>query len=46
MQWWQVPRAEIPEGREARIDWLYDWWEQIDTWIEQNRPEDVSSGRS
>jgi 1-acyl-sn-glycerol-3-phosphate acyltransferase len=45
MRWWQIPREEIPEGREARIDWLYDWWEQIDTWIEQNRPEDLPSGR-
>ena len=46
MRWWQVPRAEIPEGREARIDWLYAWWERIDTWVEENRPEDLSSGRS
>ena len=30
MRWWQVPRAEIPAGREARIDWLYAWWERID----------------
>jgi hypothetical protein len=45
MRWWQVPRAEIPESRDARIDWLYGWWEQIDGWIEQNRPEDLSSGR-
>lgn len=45
MQWWQVPRAEIPDGREARIDWLFGWWEHIDAWIAQNRPEE-SSGRS
>ncbi|WP_134765794.1 1-acyl-sn-glycerol-3-phosphate acyltransferase [Nocardioides sp. 1609] len=40
MRWWQVPREEIPEGREARIEWLFDWWERIDDWIKQNRPED------
>jgi 1-acyl-sn-glycerol-3-phosphate acyltransferase len=45
MRWWQVPRAEIPAGREERIDWLFGWWERIDLWIEQNRPEDLSSGR-
>jgi 1-acyl-sn-glycerol-3-phosphate acyltransferase len=45
MRWWRVPRSEVPEDREARIDWLFGWWEQIDTWIEQNRPEDLSSGR-
>lgn len=45
MQWWQVPRAEIPEEREDRIDWLFGWWERIDTWIQQNRPEEIP-GRS
>jgi len=46
MRWWQVPRAEIPQGRDARIDWLYAWWARIDTWVEENRPEDLSPGRS
>ncbi|GAB2868028.1 1-acyl-sn-glycerol-3-phosphate acyltransferase [Nocardioides pacificus] len=46
MRWWQVPRAEIPAGREERIEWLYDWWERIDVWIAQNRPEELPSGRS
>ena len=41
MRWWQVPREEIPEGREERIDWLYGWWERVDAWIEQNRPEEL-----
>ncbi|HET9518139.1 MAG TPA: 1-acyl-sn-glycerol-3-phosphate acyltransferase, partial [Actinoplanes sp.] len=27
MRWWQVPREEIPVGRDERIDWLYSWWE-------------------
>ena len=40
MRWWQVPRAEIPAGRDERIDWLYGWWERIDGWIQQNRPEE------
>jgi 1-acyl-sn-glycerol-3-phosphate acyltransferase len=38
MRWWTVPRAEIPAGREERIDWLFGWWERIDVWIEANRP--------
>ena len=45
MRWWQVPRSEIPPGREERIDWLFAWWERIDLWIQQNRPEEIS-GRS
>jgi 1-acyl-sn-glycerol-3-phosphate acyltransferase len=46
MRWWQIPRSEIPAGREERIEWLFGRWEQIDTWIDENRPEDASSGRS
>ena len=38
MRWWQVPRAEIPTDRDARIDWLFDWWERIDGWVDANRP--------
>ena len=37
MRWWKVPRAEIPQDRDARIDWLFGWWERIDLWIEENR---------
>ena len=41
MRWWRVPREEIPTGRDAQIDWLFDRWAQIDEWIEQNRPVDL-----
>jgi 1-acyl-sn-glycerol-3-phosphate acyltransferase len=41
MRWWRVPRAEIPDGREERIDWLFTWWERIDTWIADHRPVDL-----
>jgi hypothetical protein len=42
MQFWQVPPEEIPTGRDERIDWLFEWWERIDTWIEENRPEEIA----
>jgi 1-acyl-sn-glycerol-3-phosphate acyltransferase len=38
MRWWRVPRSEIPPDRDGRIDWLFDWWERIDEWIDDNRP--------
>jgi 1-acyl-sn-glycerol-3-phosphate acyltransferase len=41
MRWWRVPRSEIPEGREERIEWLFDWWAQIDAWVEEHRPVDL-----
>jgi 1-acyl-sn-glycerol-3-phosphate acyltransferase len=37
MRWWRVPREEIPADREARIEWLFGWWERIDAWIDANR---------
>ena len=45
MRWWQVPRSEIPQDREQRIDWLFDWWARIDDWIAGNRPVDLRPGR-
>jgi 1-acyl-sn-glycerol-3-phosphate acyltransferase len=39
MRWWTVPRAEIPTDREARIDWLFGWWERIDQWITDHAPD-------
>ncbi|MDN4479659.1 1-acyl-sn-glycerol-3-phosphate acyltransferase [Demequina muriae] len=35
---WTAAPEEIPEGREARADWLYDWWERVDAWIDEHRP--------
>jgi hypothetical protein len=37
MRWWRVDREEIPEGRDAQIDWLFSWWEHIDGWIASQR---------
>jgi 1-acyl-sn-glycerol-3-phosphate acyltransferase len=41
MRWWRVPRAEVPEGRDERIDWLFSWWERIDAWVDEHRPVDL-----
>lgn len=37
-RWWRVPAAQIPRGRDEQVTWLYGWWEQIDSWIADNRP--------
>ena len=39
-RWWRVPYDEVPRSadHEAQLQWLYDWWERIDTWISENRP--------
>ena len=41
MRWWQVPREEIPEDRDAQIEWLFTWWERIDAWIDEHRAVDL-----
>jgi len=43
MRWWKVPRAEIPSDRDERIEWLFGWWEQIDLWIAEHRPEELGT---
>ena len=37
MRWWIVPAADVPEGDEARIDWLFAWWARIDDWIHERQ---------
>jgi hypothetical protein len=41
MRWWLVPVAEVPDGREERIDWLFAWWQRIDDWVAERRSADV-----
>jgi 1-acyl-sn-glycerol-3-phosphate acyltransferase len=44
MRWWLVPADDVPAGREARIDWLFDWWQRIDDWIAERRAADETTG--
>ena len=34
---WLVSAEEIPEGTDARIDWLFRWWAQLDAWVASRR---------
>jgi 1-acyl-sn-glycerol-3-phosphate acyltransferase len=45
MRWWRVPREDIPDGRDERIDWLFTQWEEIDEWIDEHRPVDLPRRR-
>jgi Acyltransferase len=40
-KWWRVPVDEVPRDldHEAQLQWLYNWWELIDAWISQHRPD-------
>ena len=37
---WVVPREEIPTGRDARVEWLWQAWERMDQWIESHQLPD------
>lgn len=41
-KWWRIPVDDVPRDldREAQLLWLYDWWQRIDAWISQNRPDE------
>ena len=43
-RWWRVPVDQVPRtaDHEAQVQWLYGWWERIDTWISENRPGGVA----
>jgi 1-acyl-sn-glycerol-3-phosphate acyltransferase len=41
MRFWSVRRADIPNGRAERNEWLFAEWEEIDEWIEGHRPRSV-----
>jgi 1-acyl-sn-glycerol-3-phosphate acyltransferase len=38
MRWDFVPASEVPRGREAQADWLFERWAQMDAWIADHRP--------
>ena len=44
-RWWRVPTGQVPRSgdHEARVQWLYDWWERIDRWIAEHRPDDADA---
>jgi 1-acyl-sn-glycerol-3-phosphate acyltransferase len=37
MSWWAVDAADVPVGREERVEWLFEWWSKIDDWIDHHR---------
>lgn len=40
---WRIPRATVPETREARLDWLYARWAEVDAWVATPAPRAMPS---
>jgi 1-acyl-sn-glycerol-3-phosphate acyltransferase len=37
LRWWFVPSDEVPTEHDARIEWLFARWAEIDTWIDDQQ---------
>jgi 1-acyl-sn-glycerol-3-phosphate acyltransferase len=37
---WLVGSDELPEGQDARIDWLFGWWKSLDDWVAEKSSRD------
>lgn len=44
LKMWTVPDDDIPASLDDREGWLYDWWERVDEWIDENRPDTRERG--
>ena len=42
LRWWFVPAIDVPHGETEQTEWLYQWWETIDDWIETIRRQDAA----
>lgn len=43
LRFWRVPRTQIPEDRQARIDWLWQEWEALDRWVDARASADEAA---
>ncbi len=41
VEFWRIPRSDIPANREDRISWLYEIWARIDSWIDESSSRDT-----
>jgi 1-acyl-sn-glycerol-3-phosphate acyltransferase len=43
MRWNFIPAADIPDDEDEFVDWLFDWWADIDRWIRSHdQPEQAA----
>jgi hypothetical protein len=38
-RYWRIPPSEVPRSEEEIIEWLYEWWERIDRWIDDHKDD-------
>jgi 1-acyl-sn-glycerol-3-phosphate acyltransferase len=45
-RYWRMPASDVPSGEQAKVDWLFAWWERIDTWIDEHGTPTGARSRS
>lgn len=40
LRWWFIPVADVPTDDAARVDWLFEHWQALDTWISDTKAAD------
>jgi 1-acyl-sn-glycerol-3-phosphate acyltransferase len=43
VEFWRIPRSELPTERADQITWLYDVWDRVDAWIDEESRRDRAS---
>jgi hypothetical protein len=38
VRFWRYERTELPTDREELVAWLFERWQALDDWIEEQRP--------
>jgi 1-acyl-sn-glycerol-3-phosphate acyltransferase len=38
-QMWLAPAADRPSDPDEQVQWLYDWWQRLDDWIDEQAKE-------
>lgn len=42
---WHEPATATPSDRDAQIDWLYGWWQELDAWVDERERERPAGNR-
>jgi hypothetical protein len=37
LKFWRVARADVPDDRADRVQWLFRLWTEIDAWVAEKR---------
>ncbi len=40
-RYWRLPPDQVPKEEEELIEWLYEWWDKIDHWIDEHKTEEA-----